>query len=122
MQQLSQPCLHLFGDSAPPSLLPQVLALTFDDGPHAASLTAVLDVLKNESVPATFFVNTYAESGWLGPFNSPANVVSVGCSSSLEWLLPAVCSDCPGATWVVLPCLTRLLSACMLWMDACRLL
>lgn len=57
------------------AVLPQVIALTFDDGPHAASLTAVLDVLKNESVPGTFFVNTYSESGWLGPFNSTANQV-----------------------------------------------
>lgn len=57
-------------------LLPQVLALTFDDGPQASSLLAVLDVLKAHAVPATFFVNTYTASDWLGPFSSPANQVT----------------------------------------------
>jgi hypothetical protein len=57
-------------------LLPQVLALTFDDGPHPASLPAVLDVLKAQAVPATFFVNTYTASDWLGPFSSPPNQVT----------------------------------------------
>lgn len=56
-------------------ILPQVISLTFDDGPQAASLTTVLDVLKSESVPGTFFVNTYPEGGWGGAFNSPANQV-----------------------------------------------
>jgi hypothetical protein len=36
----------------------QVLALTFDDGPHVKHMTAVLDILKAEHIPATFFVNT----------------------------------------------------------------
>ena len=54
----------------------QVLALTFDDGPQAKGLNAVLDVLKRHAVPATFFVNTYRDSDWLGPFNSQANQVS----------------------------------------------
>ena len=32
------------------------VALTFDDGPHAGATAAVLDILVDESVPATFFV------------------------------------------------------------------
>lgn len=57
----------------------QVLALTFDDGPHPSSLPAVLDVLKAQGVPATFFVNTYAASDWLGPFSSAGNQVRAVC-------------------------------------------
>lgn len=34
----------------------KLIALTFDDGPHPANTLAVLDVLKRERVPATFFV------------------------------------------------------------------
>lgn len=55
----------------------KVLALTFDDGPQAPYMDAVLDVLKKNQVPATFFVNTYRDSGWLGPFTSKANQVCV---------------------------------------------
>lgn len=51
----------------------KVLALTFDDGPHAQGVNGLLDVLKAERVPGTFFVNTYTVSGWLGPFNSQPN-------------------------------------------------
>jgi peptidoglycan/xylan/chitin deacetylase (PgdA/CDA1 family) len=34
----------------------KIVALTFDDGPWPGSTTAILDVLKKEQVPATFFV------------------------------------------------------------------
>ena len=34
----------------------KLVALTFDDGPHPANTLAVLDILKRERVPATFFV------------------------------------------------------------------
>lgn len=34
----------------------KVLALTFDDGPHPVLTAALLDLLKEEGVPATFFV------------------------------------------------------------------
>ncbi|MBC8101872.1 MAG: polysaccharide deacetylase family protein [Cytophagales bacterium] len=38
------------------------VALTFDDGPHAATTQAILDILKRSRVPATFFfVGTMAE-------------------------------------------------------------
>lgn len=44
----------------------QVLALTFDDGPVSETaldgIVGVLDVLKAEQVPATFFVNTYGNN------------------------------------------------------------
>lgn len=50
--------------------------MTFDDGPHAQGVNGLLDVLKAERVPATFFVNTYSVSGWLGPFNSKPNQVN----------------------------------------------
>jgi peptidoglycan/xylan/chitin deacetylase (PgdA/CDA1 family) len=33
-----------------------LVALTFDDGPHPTGTTAILDVLRREKVPATFFV------------------------------------------------------------------
>jgi cellulose synthase/poly-beta-1,6-N-acetylglucosamine synthase-like glycosyltransferase/peptidoglycan/xylan/chitin deacetylase (PgdA/CDA1 family)/spore germination protein YaaH len=35
---------------------PGVIALTFDDGPDPAYTPAILDILKRENVPATFFV------------------------------------------------------------------
>jgi peptidoglycan/xylan/chitin deacetylase (PgdA/CDA1 family) len=34
----------------------RTVALTFDDGPHHRTCTAILDVLRREGVPATFFV------------------------------------------------------------------
>ncbi|MDF2440611.1 MAG: peptidoglycan-N-acetylglucosamine deacetylase [Abditibacteriota bacterium] len=34
----------------------KIVALTFDDGPQPAGTSAVLDILKREGVPATFFV------------------------------------------------------------------
>lgn len=54
-----------------------MLALTFDDGPHAVGLNAVLDVLKSQRVPVTFFVNTYLMNDDLeGVFTHAANQVS----------------------------------------------
>ena len=35
---------------------PGLIALTFDDGPDPANTPAILDILKRENVPATFFV------------------------------------------------------------------
>lgn len=46
--------------AAQPSYLPKnFLALTFDDGPDAEYTAQVLDVLREQEVKATFFVNTY---------------------------------------------------------------
>src|SRR5690242_977360 len=35
---------------------PQKVCLTFDDGPHPEYTPQILDILKQHSVPATFFV------------------------------------------------------------------
>lgn len=49
-----------FGGRVPPphekpwSIKP--VSITFDDGPHAKYTNAILDTLKAEKVPATFFV------------------------------------------------------------------
>lgn len=32
------------------------ISITFDDGPHKTRTTAILNILKSEDVPATFFV------------------------------------------------------------------
>lgn len=52
----------------------QVLALTFDDGPHAGGLNGLLDVLKAQRVPAAFFINTAPT--WGKAFDSKPNQVS----------------------------------------------
>jgi hypothetical protein len=62
-----------------PCFVPQVLALTFDDGPHAGGLNGLLDVLKAQRVPAAFFINTAPT--WGKPFDSQPNQVSCECSS-----------------------------------------
>lgn len=49
----------------------KVLALTFDDGPQAEGMEAVLDVLRAQKVKATFFVNTYMQGGFGGGFWAP---------------------------------------------------
>lgn len=52
----------------PPTTIDPVFALTFDDGPHSATLGKggnrtenVLDVLKSEGIKAAFFIQTEAE-------------------------------------------------------------
>lgn len=45
----------------------------------------MLDVLKAKGIPATFFVNTYAASDWLGPFGSTANQVRAVCLQRADW-------------------------------------
>ncbi len=40
-----------------------LLALTFDDGPSAATTQTILDELSREGAPATFFVNAYRLGG-----------------------------------------------------------
>jgi peptidoglycan/xylan/chitin deacetylase (PgdA/CDA1 family) len=82
---------------------PQTLALSFDDGPHLASLTAVLDVLKAHAVPAAFFFNTYANDGWLGSFNSPGTQVWQIAADYMA-VLVAPCQSRPQGTT---PAVTR---------------
>ncbi len=53
------PCFDLSGATlchGPTGSLEKTLALTFDDGPQEPYTPQILDVLKRENVPATFFV------------------------------------------------------------------
>jgi peptidoglycan/xylan/chitin deacetylase (PgdA/CDA1 family) len=63
----------------------QVLALTFDDGPLGETtldgMVGLLDVLRAEQVPATFFVNTYANT-----FDHPKVQVGQGWHALLPLL------------------------------------
>jgi peptidoglycan/xylan/chitin deacetylase (PgdA/CDA1 family) len=63
-------------------LLLQVLALTFDDGPWPKNMHGVLDVLKAEQVPATFFINTVTGLKE-GPPDFNTKAVQVGCCDCL---------------------------------------
>lgn len=64
-------CVIIVTTSTP---IVQVLALTFDDGPNSkdlSGLVGVLDALKAEQAPATFFFNTRTND-----FESPGVQVS----------------------------------------------